>query len=148
MRMFVICTPAKQNDEVEEDVMDRASSMHEEKMKAYKDSPRKIHGRRPLGRPGHRWDDNITYLGMYDHRWGMAWIIGFIDQLGTTSNYSATADLHTLQITAANTKSSPAVSWEQLLTVEVLQLPALRFSCLSCPCRTLCQLTALLSFLC
>jgi hypothetical protein len=39
---------------------------------------------------------------------------GFIDhfyrRLQTTSNYSATAKLHTLQITAANTKSSPALS--------------------------------------
>jgi hypothetical protein len=37
---------------------------------------------------------------------------GFTDhlytQLGTTSNYSAIANLHTSQITAATTKSSPA----------------------------------------
>jgi hypothetical protein len=35
------------------------------------------------------------------------WMMGFIDTLytalGTTRNYSATADLHTLQFTAANT---------------------------------------------
>jgi hypothetical protein len=30
--------------------------------------------------------------------------------LGTTSSYSATANLHTLQITVANTKSSPTYS--------------------------------------
>jgi hypothetical protein len=39
---------------------------------------------------------------------------GFIDHLyiplGTTSNYSAIADLHALQITATNTKHSPARS--------------------------------------
>jgi hypothetical protein len=39
---------------------------------------------------------------------------GFIDHLytslGTTSNYSAIANLHTLQITAPNTESSPACS--------------------------------------
>jgi hypothetical protein len=39
---------------------------------------------------------------------------GFIDhiytQLGTTSNYNAIINLHTLQITAAITKSSPAFS--------------------------------------
>jgi hypothetical protein len=39
---------------------------------------------------------------------------GFIDhlytRLGTTCNYSATANLHTLQNTVANTKSSPTCS--------------------------------------
>jgi hypothetical protein len=39
---------------------------------------------------------------------------GFFDHLctpfGTTSNYSAIADLHTLQITTASTKSSPSCS--------------------------------------
>jgi hypothetical protein len=33
-------------------------------------------------------------------------ILHLLTQLGTTSNNSAIADLHTLQITAANTKSS------------------------------------------
>jgi hypothetical protein len=52
--------------------------------------------------------------------------IGFIDHLytplGTTSNYSATANLHTLQITAARAKSSLSsvdVSWQRLLTTEI-----------------------------
>jgi hypothetical protein len=69
---------------------------------------------------------------------------GFIDhlytRLGTTSNYGATADLHTLQITTANTKSfqpSATVTWQRLLTMEILQFPALRSSCHSCPCRIL-----------
>jgi hypothetical protein len=51
----------------------------------------------------------------------------------TTSNYSAVTDLHTLQITTAPAKpislpvvSSPAVPWQRLLTVENLQLHALR----------------------
>jgi hypothetical protein len=34
----------------------------------------------------------------------MDWVL----ELGTTSNYSSIADLHTLKITAANTKSSSA----------------------------------------
>jgi hypothetical protein len=37
-------------------------------------------------------------------------VLDLLTQLGTTSNYSAITDLHTLQITDANTKSSPAVS--------------------------------------
>jgi hypothetical protein len=42
--------------------MDRACSLHEEKRNAYRVSVRKSDGRRPLGRPRHRCDDNtITY---------------------------------------------------------------------------------------
>jgi hypothetical protein len=40
----------------------------------------------------------------------MDWLLDLLTQLGTTSNYSTTANLHTLQITAASTKSSPACS--------------------------------------
>jgi hypothetical protein len=38
---------------------------------------------------------------------------GFVDhlQIVTTSNCSVIADLHTLQITAAHAKSSPAFPW-------------------------------------
>jgi hypothetical protein len=43
---------------------------------------------------------------------GFGLVNGFIDrlytQLGTTSNYSAAADLHTLQVTTASAKSFPA----------------------------------------
>jgi hypothetical protein len=67
---------------------------------------------------------------------------GVVDHL-YYSNYSATANLHNSQITTAAAKpfssllSSPAISWQQLLTVEILQLHMLR-SCLhSLPCRTL-----------
>jgi hypothetical protein len=41
-------------------------------------------------------------------RQGMDWITGFIDTLGTTRNYSATADVHNLQFTIGPTKSFPA----------------------------------------
>jgi hypothetical protein len=47
-------------------------------------------------------------------------------RLGTKSNYSATANLHSSQITTAPDKtfqpavSSPAVPWQCLLTVEIL----------------------------
>jgi hypothetical protein len=55
-------------------------------------------------------------------------------RLGTKSNYSATANLHNSQITTAYAKlfqpalSLPAVPWQQLLTVEILQLHALKLS--------------------
>jgi hypothetical protein len=50
-------------------------------------------------------------------------------QLVSTSNYSAIVNLHTLQITAPNTlfqsaEPSLVVSWQRLLTVEILQLHA------------------------
>jgi hypothetical protein len=59
---------------------------------------------------------SISMLSRFggDSKWRMDWITGFIDhsfiRLGTTSNYISTVDLHTLQITAANTKSPAACS--------------------------------------
>jgi hypothetical protein len=70
---------------------------------------------------------------------------GFIDYLytllKTTSNY-VIANPHNSQITTAPVKpfqpavSSPVVLWRRLLTVEFLQLNALRFYLLSFPYRT------------
>jgi hypothetical protein len=59
--------------------------------------------------------------------------------LGTTSNYSAIAHLHILQITNTPkySQSSLDVTSQRLLTVEILQLPGLSFSCHSRPSRTL-----------
>jgi hypothetical protein len=49
---------------------------------------------------------------MCDYRWDMDWILDLLTTqyapLGTTSNYSAIAKLHTLQITTALAKFSPA----------------------------------------
>jgi hypothetical protein len=70
----------------------------------------------------------------------------FIDrvytQLGTTSNYSATAistihrsPQHTLSLFQAAV-SSPDILWQRLLTVEILQFHALRSALHSLPCRT------------
>jgi hypothetical protein len=84
----------------------------------------------------------VTYLRC-DYRRGMNWILDLLEQPGTTSNYSTIADLHTLRITTAPTKPFQAscvltsCSWQRLLTVEILQIPALRFSCHSRQCRTL-----------
>jgi hypothetical protein len=70
---------------------------------------------------------------------------GFIDQLYTrlvsTSNYSATANLHNSQITTAPAKplsslSSPAVPWQRPLTVQILQLHELKSSLHRLPYRT------------
>jgi hypothetical protein len=72
---------------------------------------------------------------------------GFIDHLYirsvSTSNSSATANLHNSQITTAPSKlfqhavSSSAFPWQRLLTVDILQLHALRSSLNSLPCRTI-----------
>jgi hypothetical protein len=59
-------------------------------------------------------------------------ILDILTQLGTTSNWNATTNLHTLQITAANTNPSPdrsvlnSRSLQRYVTVVILQLPALR----------------------
>jgi hypothetical protein len=53
--------------------------------------------------------NTLTYVGC-DCRRDLDWILDLLTPLGTTSNYSATTNLHTLNITAANTKSSTAVS--------------------------------------
>jgi hypothetical protein len=63
-----------------------------------------------------------------DVLWIGEWIHSpLIHSFGTTSNYSAIANLHTLQSTTATAKSLPAVPWQRLLTVGILQLHALRF---------------------
>jgi hypothetical protein len=43
-----------------------------------------------------------------DCRLGMGWILDLLTRLGTTSNYSAIADLHTLQFTTIPAKPFPA----------------------------------------
>jgi hypothetical protein len=47
------------------------------------------------------------------------------------------ANLHTLQITTEPAKPFPAVPWQRLLRVKILQLHALGSSCHSRPCRTI-----------
>jgi hypothetical protein len=43
----------------------------------------------------------------------MEWIMDLLTPLRTTSNYSATADLHTLQITTTPAKSFSSLLWLQ-----------------------------------
>jgi hypothetical protein len=63
--------------------------------------------------------------------------VGFIGhlytQLGTTSSYSTITNLRNSQITTTPTVSSsllssPAIPWQRLLTVEILQFHTLRSS--------------------
>jgi hypothetical protein len=85
---------------------------------------------------------------------GWVWI-GFWTywpSLWSISNYSATAGLHNLQITTSTTNlfqpalSSPAVPWQRLLTVEILQLLALTSFFPRVSFRTACQLFPQLSY--
>jgi hypothetical protein len=52
---------------------------------------------------------NTVMISGCDCRLGKDWILD-LTQFATARNYGAIIDLHTLQITAANTKSSPARS--------------------------------------
>jgi hypothetical protein len=63
-----------------------------------------------------------------------------IHSIVSTSNYSATANLHNSQITTApSLLPSPAIPWQWLLTVEILQLHLLRFHLQCLLCRTALQ---------
>jgi hypothetical protein len=44
-----------------------------EKKCAYRALVGKPEGKRPLGRPGHRWEDNIK-IDLQENDWGMDWI--------------------------------------------------------------------------
>jgi hypothetical protein len=85
---------------------------------------------------------------------GFGFVNGFINhlyaRLGATSNYSTTANLHNSEIITAHIKlffqpavSSPAVPWQLLLAVEILQLHALRFYSSQPPVRDLLNSTQL-----
>jgi hypothetical protein len=54
--------------------MGRACNKHGEKRNAYRVLVRKPEGKRPLGRPGRRWEDNIK-MHLRELGWGgMDWI--------------------------------------------------------------------------
>jgi hypothetical protein len=88
---------------------------------------------------------NIVMIYVCDYRRGMDWILNLLTLLWTTSNYSAISDLHTTEPAKpfpSLLSSLTAVSCQRILTMEILQLPALGSSCHSLPCKTLvnCQL--------
>jgi hypothetical protein len=63
-----------ENDQVLEDAMGRACSMHGGKRNAFRILVGKPEGKRPLGRPRCRWKDNIK-MGLREIGWGgMDWI--------------------------------------------------------------------------
>jgi hypothetical protein len=53
--------------------MGRACSTYGEKRGAYRILVGRPEGRRPLGRPRRRWEDNIK-MDLHDVGWGMNWI--------------------------------------------------------------------------
>jgi hypothetical protein len=57
------------NDQVKEDEIGRACSTHGEKRKSYSVLVGKPEGKRPLGRPRRRWEDNIT-MDLREIGWG------------------------------------------------------------------------------
>jgi hypothetical protein len=62
------------NDQVKEDEMGRACSTNGENRNAYRILVGKPEGKRPLGRPIHRWLDNIK-MDLREIGWGsMGWI--------------------------------------------------------------------------
>jgi hypothetical protein len=64
---------------------------------------RRTEQKRSLGRPRHRFvDDIVTWSS--DYRRDLDWQLEYV-QIVTTSNYSSIANSHTLQFTAARTKS-------------------------------------------
>jgi hypothetical protein len=95
--------------------MGKPCSKHGNKRKSCGILTRKPEGKRPLGRPRLRWTDIVTYL--CDYRRSLGWRTGFVDnlrtQLRTTSNYSATANLHNSQNTTALAKPFPACCLHQ-----------------------------------
>jgi hypothetical protein len=61
MRSFMICTPHKilWGDKMEKNEMGGVCSADGEERGVYRVLVGKPEGKRPLGRPRHRWEDNI-----------------------------------------------------------------------------------------
>jgi hypothetical protein len=61
MRSFMICTPTQycSGDKIEKKETGRACSTYGERRSMYRVLMGKLEGKIPLGRPRHRWEDNI-----------------------------------------------------------------------------------------
>jgi hypothetical protein len=78
-----------------------------------------------------------------DYRWGLNW---WMNLLTTYAHHSELQVIIVLLLVSTlcrllahtmSPQSSLGISWQRLLTMEILQFPMLRASCHSCPCRTL-----------
>jgi hypothetical protein len=92
-------------------------------------------------------NQRISLVCVCDYRQGMDWWMDLLTPY--THHLELLSPISTLYRSSQHplslfqtAMSSTAVPWQRLITVEILQLPALRSSCHSCPCRTLvnCQL--------
>ena len=72
----MICNPHQHcaGYKMEKNEMDGACSAHGDRRGVFRVLVRKPEGKRPLGRPGRRWEDNIK-LNLQEVEWGcMDWI--------------------------------------------------------------------------
>jgi hypothetical protein len=84
----------------------------------------------------------VTYLGVRDYRRGMDYWMSLLTTSIHHSELHSTDHWHTQTSTYSLLQSPLIVSWQRLLPREILQLPAIRFSCHGRPSRILvkCQL--------
>jgi hypothetical protein len=75
--------------------------------------------------------------GVRDCRRNMDWMLDLLTACIHQSELHFTDHWHTQTSVLSPLQSPLSVSWQRLLTMEILQLPALRSSCHSHPCRTL-----------
>jgi hypothetical protein len=76
-------------------------------------------------------------LWVCDYRWGVDWILDLLTTCIHHLELHITVHWHTQTRVLSVLWSPLAVSWQRLLPREILQLPAFRSSCHSCPCRSL-----------
>jgi hypothetical protein len=82
----------------------------------------------------------VTYchiLGVWEYRQGMNWILDLLTTCICHSKPHSTDHRHTQTSVLSLLQSPQAVSWQQLIPREILQLPTFWSSCLSFLCRTL-----------
>jgi hypothetical protein len=70
---YVLITKYYSGNQIEKNEMGGACRTYGEKSGACRILVGRPEGRRPLGRPRHRWEDNIK-MDLQDVGWGMDWI--------------------------------------------------------------------------